>query len=126
MMSEYPFQDSWPIEGFPMDEAPWVQIRIKQPSESTYWEVRLYFWPTKNESDNIRVQMTNKAGKVLEPHRITQCIARFETKEEAYHFVHQMHQSKNKKHLFPPLSGIDNASLDKVRMNSSAEHRPRL
>ena len=121
-MSKYPFQEQepWPVEGFPMDEMPHVQIRIKKSLHVTpvreykCSEVYLYFWPVHKESDNIRIKMTNKAGKVLEPRRIRQCIARFKTEEEAYRFVHHMYQSKNEKHFFPPLSDTGNAGSDKT------------
>lgn len=123
-MLKYPFQESWPIEGFAMDNERHVQIRIVSflravppvkgypPIVGTrayrWWEVRLSFLPGREGSgpDGPFIEIKNKAGRKLKARSVWQCIARFKTEEEAYRFVHHMHQSKNKKHFFPALLDI--------------------
>ncbi|MDA8010423.1 MAG: hypothetical protein MPJ22_08485 [Pirellulales bacterium] len=122
-MSKYPFEQSWPSDGFAMDEAQHVQIRaigpICQASPPVkgypsvdsrtrayeWWEVHIFFMHKREHSraDGHHIQIKNKAGRILKAIDVSQCIARFQTKEDAYRFVHHMHQSKSKKHFFPSL-----------------------
>lgn len=96
-----------------MDDAPYVEIKALRTMRyaQEYYEVRLIFLPgsTYSSPDGHFVEIKNKTGKTLKARIVSQCIARFKTKEDAFCFVHHMHQSKNKqkKHFFPPISDIN-------------------
>lgn len=118
--TEYPFRSSWPVEGFPMTESEFVQIRVVQythampprkgyphmeGSQGVYqwYEVRLCFRPYDSINRSINgsyLEKYSKPGRKLKLGNESQCIARFETREEADFFVHKLHQSKSKKIFF--------------------------
>lgn len=131
-MSKYPFEESWPVNGFTMADAQYVQIRVVgpvvqgsppfkgyPPIEGTrayqWWEVILSFRTERKYSpDGFLVEVKNKSGKVLKSRSASQCIARFKTKEDAHRFVHHMHQCKNRRHFFPPFPDTDAAESEKT------------
>lgn len=112
-MPRYPHENSWPVEGFPMDKSEFVQIRLLQfvhgspprkgyPSEHpggayVWYEVHLCFRPYapgQNVSGNY-IEVYNKSGRKLKPCWKSQCIARFDDRDEARLFIHKMHQSRH-------------------------------
>lgn len=106
--AEYPYSDSWPVEGFAMDEANFVQIRIAPAYD--WWEVRLCFRPGR-DTGRYRPEFpiyaevrSEKTGRPVKQRNVSQCIARFKTEAEAQLFVHKMHQSKQKKVFFDEFS----------------------
>ena len=122
MQSEYPFQQDWPIEGFPLNHGlgNFVQIRAistgrarppykgypqTTPGRSSYdwWEVHLCFRPYSSESvspDGSYITITGKSGRTLKERNFSRCIARFKTKDEAYAFIHKLHQSEKKENFW--------------------------
>ncbi len=124
----YPYKDSWPIEGFTMAENQFVQFRIRGPivqarppqkdyppdqkgfstrqSDFTYtWhEIHVSFnlgAPAGNpyaNPDGKYAEVYAKSTRKLKPKGSSQCIARFQTREEAEIFMHKMHQSRDKSH----------------------------
>lgn len=116
MKEKYPFEPDWPVEGFPMDESDFVQIRIHpdsaiKPPQKDYpqknryekvyewYEVFLCFRPSgKNETTDDRAKYletyNRKSGRKVKSRSAKQCIARFKTEEEAKFFVHKLYQSK--------------------------------
>jgi len=126
--TRYPYTESWPIEGFAMDDVHFVQVRIVRVTRSKppyagypridsytsayeWWEVRLCFRPYGRSPSGgspkcptyVEVR-SEKTGRLLKERWAKQCIARFKTEDEAKLFVHKMHQSKQKKVFFDEFS----------------------
>lgn len=119
---KYPFEEEWPIEGFPLnkEKGQFVQIRICSctqtkppykdypPTDSfhpgvyKWWEVHLCFRPYTSEASRDGSYMTlhGKTGRKLKAPNQSRCIARFETKEEAKFFTHKLHQSEKQINFF--------------------------
>ncbi len=104
MREGYPFEESWPIEGFALNDntGKFVQIRIVYEIEKDWWEVRLCFRPYSSETTTKppHIEMRGKSGRLLERKDEHRCIARFATKEEASAFTHKLHQSEKKSNFF--------------------------
>jgi len=125
--TRYPYTESWPIEGFAMDDARFVQVRIVRVTRSKppyagcpqmdsytrvyeWWEVRLCFRPGRDtagyrpEFPTYAQVRSEKTGRPLKDRWAKRCIARFKTEAEAQLFVHKMHQSKQTKVFFAEFS----------------------